>query len=331
MRAFLIALIKSFRECYVFSREQGWKSSLLLTLSGLFNGWNGFQFLFFGSFTFVFVNRLSFFRWFFQLSYDVPYFIPITLFYFVTVMLVFWFLHCVGEIFLNAVLMRKTMSLGLTVKLSINFAIPGLLTILFFFFLAGIIWNGIYIGYRFALSMGINQDISFWRWGIYLGAVALLFSMYFMTIVTDLVIPFMMKGQSYSKAMLRTVRLLRSNTYEFMGIYSLRILSVLLSTVVYIFFFRYVLFRLMVYISPDYYFNPLIVLRDMSTLQDSLFNTGVLSLFMIFCLVVGIPFFLPCYLLHKLLLDKMINFPIFQDPTPNSPEKDEHDGPVCLQ
>ncbi len=329
MRELLLALHKSIVDFYRFARSQRLKSALLLTLSGMFNGWNGFQFLFFGSFMFVFVNRLSFFRWFFQLSLDVRHLIPITVFHFVTILLIFWFLHCVGEVYLNALLMRRRMTYGQVLRVTMNFAIPGLMTILFFFFLAGIIWNGIYIGYRIALSIGFNQDFSFWRWGIYLGTVALLFSMYFMMIVTDMVIPLMMHGYSYSKSLVRTVRMMRSNSYEFLAIYSLRVFSVVISTLVYIMFFRYVLFPLMVKISPDYYFNPLIVLRDISSLKDAMLNNITMTLFMLFSLVVGIPFFLPLYTVHKVILDKMIDFPLFRMKK-DQPTEDETDGTVRM-
>ncbi len=329
MRTTFGALFTSTRDFYKFARSQRFKSALLLTLSGMFNGWNGFQFLFFGSFSFVFINRISFFRWLYQLSYGVPHLIPVSIYHLITLLLIFWFLHCIGEVYLNAILMRRKMTYRQMLRISTNFAIPGLLNILFFFFLAGIIWNGIYIGYRIALSLGFHKDISFWRWGIYLGTVALLFSMYFMMIVTDLIIPLMMHGQSYSKSLLRTVRLLRSNSYEFLVIYSLRIFSVVVSTLIYILFFRYVLFPLMVKISPDYYFNPLIVLHSVDSLKDVMLNNGILTGFMLFSLLVGIPFFLPPYILHKVILDRMIDYPLFRVKR-EQPTGDETDGTIRM-
>ena len=323
------ALFTSTRDFYKFARRQRLKSALLLTLSGMFNGWNGFQFLFLASFAFVFINRISFFRWILQLSYGVPHLIPVSIYHLITVLLLFWFLHCIGEVYLNALLMRRKMTYGQMLRVSVNFAIPGLMTILFFFFLAGIIWNGIFIGYRIALSMGFYQDISLWRWAIYLGAVALLFSMYFMTIVTDLVIPLMMNGQPYSKSFLRTVRLLRSSSYEFLVIYSIRIFSVVISTVIYILFFRYVLFMLMVKIFPEYYFNPLIELLSVEGLREAMLNNGIMTGFLLFSLIVGIPFFLPPYILHKVILDRMIDFPLFRMKK-EQPMKDETDGTICL-
>ncbi len=205
---------------------------LLMTfLLGLFGFWNGMQFLVYTSHFYTLMSESSLNMFMLDLTGNFYSFLPSSIFIVASLLVCYWFLHILAEIFLIDIFKQK-LKLSEKFTLFFNFSIPSFFILLFVLFLIFTLILLTLIVYLFLVSFGLDFSVKLLMVLVKFFKV-LIYSCFLLSFVLkDFVLYFHYSGHSYIKSLKLTYQLIKQNFVDFLQYLIIKYIFILGSMIV---------------------------------------------------------------------------------------------------
>lgn len=184
-------------------------------LLGMFGFWNGMQFLVYSSHFYTLMSESSLNMFIIDLTGNFYSFLPSSIFIVTSLLIFYWFLHILTEIFLINIFKQK-LKWSEQFSLFFNFSIPSFFLLLFVLFLIFTLILLTLIVYLFLVSFGLDFSVKLLMVLVKFFKV-LIYSCFLLSFVLkDFVLFYHYSGHSYINSLKLTYRLIKQNFVDFM-------------------------------------------------------------------------------------------------------------------
>ncbi|HOQ80744.1 MAG TPA: hypothetical protein PL063_04330 [Candidatus Cloacimonadota bacterium] len=305
------------------------KSIFFFFFVSIFGAWNGLQFLLFPSHFNAFISESTVTIFIYDMTNNYSFFVPSTVFIFLTLGVIYWFLHINAEIMIINYF-KKELNKKERWGLFFNYSIPSFFTHFFILFLVITLILLLLIIYLFLVSFGVKLSFTalslMWKLFKFIIA-AIIFTTF---IMNDFVLYYQYKGNSYLSSIKKSYSMIINNAKSFIIYLFCRYLSIGLTIGL-----LYPLIRL--YVLPinsfaklNMLYHKVYVLRIMQHWHDVLINTsrltaGVIESIILFAILVSI-----FYPFNRLLVWNLFDFEKDQTKIENEEDKETENDNVLL-
>lgn len=273
----------------------------------IFGAWNGIQFLSYPKHFNAFVNSTTVEVFFYDLFKRFATFIPSTVFVFITIGFICWFLHIRAEIAMIDYC-KKKMSPKEKRSLFFNFSIPSFFTHLLALFLTVTLILLLIIIYLLLISFGLKFSLSaltlFWVFIKFMIAIVIMTSF----VLNDFVLYFQYIGNSYMLSVKKTYKMIKEKSYNFLLYLFYKGVSIILSIVFLLFFLKIYVFAINNIATINAMYHKIYILKLMTNNYDVFINMLLLFIGIILSSLVfaiSISFLFP---FNRLLIWNLFDF-----------------------